>query len=502
MSNDTTFKTAIESHKAIQNGDITAVSLAEETFKTIDSSDKSIKGFLSLMKEQALETAQEVDDKVKNGETLPTLAGVPIAVKDNMNVLGTKTTCGSNYLKNFESPYDATVITKLKQNKLVMVGKTNMDEFAMGSSTENSAFFSTKNPWDLTRAPGGSSGGSAAVVGAGQLPLSLGSDTGGSIRQPASFCGICGLKPTYGRVSRYGLVAFASSLDQIGPFTRTAEDAAHLMNVISGHDPMDATSLQDHVALGSTKQKNLSSQAVEDFTSNLNNDINGLKIGVPKELLGDAIDSGVKEKIQDMLSWFEKQGATWEEISIDSFNYAIPAYYILAPAEASSNLARYDGVRYGHREGNESSLRDMYKNARGNGFGAEVKRRIVLGTYVLSSGYYDAYYIKAQKVRTVIKQEFEQTFAKYDIVLTPTSPTPPFKLGENVDDPLAMYLSDIATASANLAGCPALSIPCGFSDGLPVGAQFIGPNFSESKLLNIAHIYQQSTGFHKETPVR
>jgi aspartyl-tRNA(Asn)/glutamyl-tRNA(Gln) amidotransferase subunit A len=470
----------------LKNQKIKAKTLVENTLSHIQKTEPQIQAVLHTLADTALKQAEKIDAEFQKGNPLPPLAGIPIAIKDNICMTGTPTTCASKMLKNFIAPYNATVIEKLLQNQLIPVVKTNLDEFAMGSSTENSAFQKTKNPWDLERVPGGSSGGSAAAVAAGQVTLSLGSDTGGSIRQPAAFCGVVGLKPTYGRVSRYGLVAFASSLDQIGPFSRTVEDSAKLLNVISGHDPKDSTS---------------ANHPVPDFTSTLNQGVSGLKIGVPKELLGPMIDPEIKAATLATLDLLTAQGATWEEISLSSFEAAVATYYILAPAEASSNLARFDGIRYGHRSSSASTLKEVFTQSRGEGFGPEVKRRIILGTYVLSSGYYDAYYVRAQKVRQWISKDFEKAFQKYDVIITPTTPTPAFKFGEHSQDPLAMYLADIATIPVNLAGLPGISIPCGFSkNGLPLGVQIIGKAWDEETLLRVGHTYQQLTSFHTETP--
>jgi aspartyl-tRNA(Asn)/glutamyl-tRNA(Gln) amidotransferase subunit A len=389
-------------------------------------------------------------------------------------------------LQNFIPPYDATVICRLKKERAILIGKTNMDEFAMGSSTENSAFFTTRNPWDLSRVPGGSSGGSAAAVAAGEAIAALGSDTGGSIRQPASFCGVTGMKPTYGRVSRFGLVAFASSLDQIGPFARDVEDCALLLNAICGHDAQDSTSVD---------------MPVPDFTESLVPDMKGFRLGIPAEYFVEGMDSGVKSSIERAIGVLEDLGASWEEVSLPHTAYAVAVYYLVATAEASSNLARYDGVKYGYRAKNPADLLEMYSSTRAQGFGTEVKRRIMLGTYALSSGYYDAYYLKAQKVRTLIRQDFERAFAKFDVLVTPTAPTPAFRIGEKVDDPLQMYLSDIFTIPCNLAGLPGISIPCGLSkEGLPIGLQILGKPFEEGKILRAAHAFQQATDWHLRRP--
>ena len=480
------FPTLKSIQEKLKSGQLSCKELIEKTYATFDALEPKIKSTLHVLKDRAFRQAEAIDARRKAGQELPPLAGIPIAIKDNICIENTPTTCASKLLENFISPYSATVVEKLESNGLIPVIKTNLDEFAMGSSNENSAYFPTKNPWNLGHVPGGSSGGSAAAVAAGQVPLALGSDTGGSIRQPASFCGVVGVKPTYGRVSRYGLVAFASSLDQIGPFSQTVEDAAQLMNVICGHDEKDSTSAK---------------HPTPDFTASLGQDITGLKIGVPKELLGENIAPEVKQALITALDLLTQNGATWEEISLDSFNSAVSTYYILAPAEASANLARFDGVRYGHRDKDAKTLKEMIINSRSQGFGPEVKRRIILGTYVLSSGYYDAYYVRAQKARQWVIQDFTKAFAKYDVIITPTAPTPAFKLGENANDPLQMYLADIATIPINLAGLPGMSIPCGFSsNGLPIGMQLIGKNFDEETLFKVGHFYQQHTAFHNLIP--
>lgn len=410
---------------------------------------------------------------------------MPIGIKDNIVTKDLRTTCASKILENFDPIYDATVMRKLEEAEAITIGKLNMDEFAMGSSTETSAFKKTKNPWNLEAVPGGSSGGSAAAVSAGEVPFALGSDTGGSIRQPAAFCGVVGLKPTYGRVSRFGLVAFASSLDQIGPITRTVEDNAYLLQVISGLDPMDSTS---------------ANVEVPDYISALTGDIKGLKIAVPKEYLGEGVSRESREAVLAALKVLEGLGAEWEEVSLPHSKYGIATYYLLASSEASANLARFDGVRYGYRSDNAETLIDMYKQTRAEGFGNEVKRRIMLGTFALSSGYYDAYYKKAQQVRTLIKKDFEDVFEKYDVIIGPTTPTPAFKIGEKIDDPLTMYANDILTINVNLAGVPAISVPCGFANGLPLGLQIIGKHFDESTVYRVAHAYEQATDFHKQKP--
>ncbi|WP_457626327.1 Asp-tRNA(Asn)/Glu-tRNA(Gln) amidotransferase subunit GatA [Persephonella sp.] len=449
------------------------------------SLEQKINSYVTNLIDTAVEESIKKDEEISKLADIPDLFGLPIAVKDNISTKGIRTTCSSKILENYIPPFDATVIEKLKNQGYILTGKTNLDEFAMGSSTENSAFFTTKNPWDYGRVPGGSSGGSAAAVGAGIVPAALGSDTGGSIRQPAAFCGVVGLKPTYGRVSRYGLVAFASSLDQIGPITRTVEDAALLMNVISGKDPKDSTS---------------SDRELPDFLSYTGRDIKGLKIGLPEEFFIEGIDSTVKESVLNAVRQLEKEGAEIVEISMPTTKYAIESYYIIAPSEASSNLARYDGVRYGYRTSQYGSLEEMYSKTRDEGFGAEVKRRIMLGTYSLSSGYYDAYYLKAQKVRTLIYQDFMKAFEKVDLLATPTTPDVAFKIGEKISDPLQMYLSDIFTVSVNMAGVPGISIPCGFKDGLPVGLQLIGRPFDEGTLLQVAYYYEKMNDFYKRFP--
>ena len=436
------------------------------------------------MEEEALEKARKIDEDRKEGKPVSKYAGIPIAIKDNMCITGTKTTCSSKMLENFVAPYNATVIEKLNKEDFVYLGKTNLDEFAMGSSTENSAFFTTKNPWDLERVPGGSSGGSSAAVAADMAPWSLGSDTGGSIRQPASLCGVVGLKPTYGLVSRYGLVAYASSLDQIGPITKDVTDAALLLNIIAGHDEKDSTSM------------NIEER---DYTSSLVNDVKGMKIGLPKEYIGEGVNEEVRQAVLEVAKKYEELGATVEECSLEVGKYATGTYYIIADAEASSNLGRFDGIRYGYRTEHFENIKDIYRNSRSEGFGPEVKRRIMLGTYVLSAGYYDAYYKKAQKVRTVIKKAYNELFEKYDLLLTPTSPTTAFKIGEKSDNPLEMYLSDICTVPVNIAGLPGISIPCGLdSKGLPLSFQLVGKAFDEETIIRAAYTYEQNSNFREE----
>ena len=445
----------------------------------IEEKEKDVQAFITITDKEAKEQLK----KIKEEENTSKLAGIPIGIKDNICTKGVKTTCASRMLENFISPYDATVIEKINNERLISLGKLNMDEFAMGGSTEHSYFKKTKNPWNLNKVPGGSSGGSAAAVAAGLVPWALGSDTGGSVRQPAAFCGVVGLKPTYGLISRYGLVAFASSLDQIGTLTKDVEDAAILLNIIAGHDEKDTTS--------ANREK-------IDYTKCLQNDVKGLKIGIPKQYFGDGINSEVKDAINEVIKQYEKMGAIVEECSLDVADYALATYYIIACAEASSNLGRFDGIRYGYRTKNFNDLKDLYKNSRSEGFGEEVKRRIILGTYVLSSGYYDAYYKKAQQVRTLVKNEFENNFKKYDVILTPTSPNVAFDIGSKIDNPLEMYLSDVCTVPVNIAGLPAISIPCGVnSEGMPIGFQLIGNHFEEATILNAAYAYEKERKFRQ-----
>ena len=478
--------TAHELHEKLKEREITAVELTESIYDRIEDVETSIKGYLTLTKEIALEQASAADTGFQNGNDMPPLAGIPIAIKDVICTKDVRTTCASKILSNFVPPYDATVMTKLQEQGAVMIGKTNMDEFAMGSSTENSAFQITHNPWDLETIPGGSSGGSAAVVSADTAICSLGSDTGGSIRQPAALCGVVGMKPTYGRVSRYGLVAFASSLDQIGPFTKDITDCALILNAICGKDDLDSTSVD---------------APVPDFTKCLINDVNGLRIGVPKEYFAEGLDAEVGERVHESIAEFEKLGATVQEVSLPHTDYAIATYYIIAPAEASANLARYDGVRYGYRTEEPADLISMYKKTRSEGFGQEVKRRIMLGTFALSAGYQDAYYRKAQKVRTLIKSDFDAAFKKVDVIATPTSPTTAFKIGERTADPLQMYLCDVMTTPASHAGLPGISVPCGFvNSGLPVGLQLLTAPFAEETLLRAAYTFEQNTDHHLRKP--
>jgi len=459
-----------EIHQKLVNKEITAVELIDSYFQVIDTKDNAIKAFLSLTKNEALQQAKKTDEKIKKGQDINILEGIPYAAKDNMLVNGVKTTAGSKILENYTASFDATVIKKLKEQGAISLGKTNMDEFAMGSSTENSAFFTTKNPHDLERVPGGSSGGSAAAVASKMSVFALGSDTGGSIRQPAGFCGVVGFKPSYGAVSRYGLISLASSLDIIGPFTKSVEDAEIVFKSIAGKDPMDSTSY------------NL--EKIQNTEYKIQNTV----FGLPKEYFQKGLDEKIRKTIEGVIEKIKSQGATIKEVSLPSTSYALPCYYIIMPAEASSNLARFDGIRYSPIINNESqdiNLHDLYFKTRGKGFGAEVRRRIVLGAYVLSSGYYDAYYKKAQQVRRLIAQEFNKVFQEVDFLITPTSPTFPFKIGEKADDPLSMYLSDIFTVSANIAGVPAINLPCGQENNLPINMQIIGPYLSDFSLLNI-----------------
>jgi len=475
-----------ELHDKLMKGETTSEEITESVLGRIKAVDDKVKAYITVSDEIARVQAREADKRIKAGETTSPLLGIPIAVKDNMCTDGIRTTCASKMLSNFVPPYDATVVQKLNRAGYVLCGKPNMDEFAMGSSTENSRFFITKNPWDLERIPGGSSGGCAAAVAAGECIGSLGSDTGGSIRQPASCCGVVGLKPTYGRVSRYGLVAFASSLDQIGPITKDVTDVALLLNVISGHDARDSTS---------------ANIPTPDFTRALRKDVEGMKIGLPKEYFIEGMDPEVEKSIRDAVKTLEGLGAKVVEVSLPHTDYAVATYYILATSEASSNLARYDGVKYGFRAEAPKDLMDMYMKTRDQGFGAEVKRRIMLGTYALSAGYYDAYYKKGQQVRTLIKRDFDEAFKTVDVIATPTAPTAAFKIGEKSSDPLQMYLSDIFTISVNLAGIPGISIPCGFTSGkMPIGLQLLGKHFNEESIIRAAFAYEQSMEWHRGRP--
>jgi len=495
--------TAHELNNLLVEKKASSFEITTSIYERIEKLNKKINSYITLTKELALQKAEKVDKKISKGEKISSISGIPIAIKDVISTRDIRTTCGSKILSNYIPIYDATVIEKFKKEDVIILGKTNMDEFAMGSSTENSAYGVCRNPWNTSTIPGGSSGGSAACVAADFAIMSLGSDTGGSIRQPASMCGVVGLKPTYGRVSRYGLVAFASSLDQIGTFTKDIEDCAILLNMIAGHDPMDSTSVV---------------KEVPNYTQYLKNDAQKVKVGIPKEYFVKGTDKEVEKAILNSIETFKKLGAEIVEVSLPHTEYAVAAYYIIAPAEASSNLARYDGVHYGFRTENRghlpasqqagktedrkiSSIVDMYEKTRDEGFGEEVKRRIMLGTYALSSGYYEAYYLKALKVRTLIKNDFDKAFKKCDVIVTPVSPTPAFKIGEKISDPLQMYLSDIFTIPVNLAGLPAISIPCGFSkDGLPIGLQIIGKPFDEGQILRTAYTFEQNTEYHNKKP--
>jgi len=467
----------------IENKELTITQITQSYIDRINEKEPDVNAFVTTLTNEALEKANEIEVKVNNGEITSKLAGIPIGIKDNMCTKGVKTTCSSKMLENFIAPYDATVVEKINAEGMINLGKLNMDEFAMGSSTEHSAIKTTRNPWNLNTVPGGSSGGSAAAVAANMVPWALGSDTGGSIRQPASLCGVVGLKPTYGLVSRYGLVAYASSLDQIGPITKDVKDCALLLNLLVGHDEKDTTSINVPKV---------------DYVEELKNDVKGLKIAVPKEFFGEGLNEEVKESVNKAIEKFKELGAEVEEVSLNIAEYALATYYIIACAEASSNLGRFDGIRYGYRTENFENLKDIYRNSRSEGFGDEVKRRIILGTYVLSSGYYDAYYKKAQQVRTLIKQDFNKVFEKYDIILTPTSPTVAFNIGEKSNNPLEMYLADIYTVPVNVAGIPGISIPCGVdSNGMPIGMQLLGNKFEEAKILNAAYTYEQATKFRE-----
>lgn len=475
-----------ELHQRLLNKETTVEKLVKYAFTQIRELDGKVGAFLTLDEENALERAKELDKKYAAGEVSEkeVLFGIPAGIKDNMVTKGLRTTAASKILENYIPVHDATAVELLNDAGTVTVGKLNMDEFAMGSSNENSAYKLVHNPWNLDYVPGGSSGGSAAAVAAGEVPFALGSDTGGSVRQPASYCGVVGLKPTYGRVSRFGLIAFASSLDQIGPLTTSVEDSAYVLQQIAGHDPRDSTS---------------ANVEVPDYLAALTGDVKGLRIGVPTEYLGEGVSEGVRKSILGALDVLKELGAEWEEVSLPHSKYALSTYYMLASSEASSNLARFDGIRYGVRH-TEDNLLDTYKKSREEGFGDEVKRRIMLGTYALSSGYYDAYYKKALKVRTLVKEDFENLFLKYDVLIGPTSPTTAFKLGEAVDNPMTMYLNDILTNPINLAGLPAISVPCGFSEGMPVGLQIIGRHYDEETILRAGHAYEKATKHHLERP--
>ena len=481
---DITELTVHELQEKLENKELTITDITKAYVNRIDKKEKDVQAFVTTLKDEALEEAKELESKETDGD----FVGIPIGIKDNICTKGIKTTCSSRMLENFVSPYDATVIEKIKKENMINLGKLNMDEFAMGGSTEYSYFKKTRNPWNLNKVPGGSSGGSAAAVASRMVPWALGSDTGGSIRQPSSFCGVVGLKPTYGLISRYGLVAFASSLDQIGPITKDVYDSAMLLNIIAGHDKRDTTS---------------SNIDKKDYTKALKNDVKGLKIGVPKEFFGEGINEEVKESLENAIKIYKELGAEVEEFSLDIAKYSLATYYIIACAEASSNLGRFDGIRYGYRAKEFKDLKDLYRKSRSEGFGPEVKRRIILGTYVLSSGYYDAYYKKAQQVRTLVMNEFNKAFEKYDVLLTPTSPTVAFDIGSKSNNPLEMYLSDICTVSVNIGGLPGISIPCGVDkSNMPIGMQLIGNKFQEGTILNAAYTFEQKTKFrenHKPT---
>ena len=469
-------------HDMLVNNEITSLELTEAILSRIDEVEGDVKAYLTLTRDEAIAQAKAVDEKIARGEKIFFLEGIPGGIKDNICTKGVKTTCASKILQNFVPPYSATVVNKLNAENAVILGKTNLDEFAMGGSTENSAYFPTRNPWNTECVPGGSSGGSAAAVAAGTAVWAIGSDTGGSIRQPASFCGVVGMKPTYGRVSRYGLVAYASSLDQIGPITKDVTDCAHILNIIAGHDDMDSTCVNE---------------AVPDYTKALVEDVKGLKIGIPKEYFVDGMDTDVEKAIRDSIKKLEELGAEVVEISLPNTAHAISTYYLIAPAEAATNLERYDGVSYGERADGVDIV-DMMTNTRSQYFGEEVKRRIMIGNYALSAGYYDAYYLKALKVRRLVKEDYDKAFEKVDVIVCPTAPSPAYKIGEKIDNPLEMYLQDVCTVPLNLAGLPGISVPCGFSSkGLPIGMQLIGKPLDEATLIRTAYTYEQSQDFHK-----
>ena len=476
--------TVHELQEKLKNKELTIKEITKAYTDRINEKEKDVQAFVTVLTDEAEKKAEEIQNKIENGEIEGAFAGIPIGIKDNICTKGVKTTCSSRMLENFVSPYDATVMKNINNENMINLGKLNMDEFAMGGSTEYSYFKKTKNPWNLNKVPGGSSGGSAAAVASNMVPWALGSDTGGSIRQPSSFCGVVGLKPTYGLVSRYGLVAFASSLDQIGPITKDVRDSAMLLNIIAGHDKKDTTSVEIEK---------------KDYTKCLKNDVKGLKIGVPKEFFAEGINEEVKNTIYEAIEKYKELGAEVEEFSLDVAKYSLATYYIIACAEASSNLGRFDGIRYTYRTGEFKNLKELYKKSRSEGFGPEVKRRIILGTYVLSSGYYDAYYKKAQQVRTLVMNEFNKAFEKYDVVLTPTSPTVSFDIGSKSGNPLEMYLADICTVSVNIAGLPGISIPCGVDkQGMPIGMQLIGNKFCEETILNAAYTYEQAFKFREK----
>ena len=481
---DITELTVHELQEKLKNKELTVTEITKAYVDRIKEKEPEVQAFITELTTEGMKQAEEIQAKIDNGEKVGELAGIPIGIKDIICTKGIKTTCASKMLENFISPYDATVMNKINAKEMIDLGKLNMDEFAMGGSTEYSYFKKTRNPWDLSRVPGGSSGGSAAAVSANMVPWALGTDTGGSIRQPASLCGVVGLKPTYGLVSRYGVVAFASSLDQVGVFTKDVRDCATLLNVIAGHDEMDTTSVD---------------VGLKDYTKALQKDVKGLKIGVPKEFYGEGINPEVKASLENAIAKYKEMGAEVEEFSLDIAQYALATYYIIACAEASSNLGRYDGIRYTYISPEAKTLKEIYKKSRSEGFGAEVKRRIILGTYVLSSGYYDAYYKKAQQVRTLVMNEFNKAFEKYDVIVTPTSPTTAFKIGEKSTNPMEMYLADICTVSVNIAGLPGMSIPCGVdSQGLPIGMQLIGNKFCEETIIKAAYAYEQETKFREK----
>lgn len=475
-----------EASGLIKKGEISPVELAESVLDRVSRLDGELNTYITVMGEKAIDAAKTAEKEISSGKYRGPLHGIPIGLKDIFVMKGVPATCGSKMLENFIPPYDAAVTKKILDAGAVIVGKNNMDEFAMGSSTETSYFGPTKNPWDKGRVPGGSSGGSAAATAASLCLGSIGTDTGGSIRQPASFCGVVGMKPTYGRVSRFGMIAFASSLDQAGPITKTVEDAAIILNVISGHDPMDSTCVNTQAP---------------DYTLSLRDDIKGVKVGVPREYFIPGMDKEVEEAAKKAIALVEDLGGEIVEISLPHTEYAVVTYYIIAPSEASSNLARYDGVKYGYRTANAETLRDMYFKTRAEGFGSEVKRRIMLGTYALSAGYYDAYYLKAQRVRTLIKKDFDDAFKKVDVIMAPTAPEVAFRFGEKTGDPIKMYLSDVLTIPCNIAGLPGISVPCGFSsDGLPIGIQVLGKPFDECSVIHVAHAYEQRAGWRDRKP--
>lgn len=473
-----------ELQQKLDKKEINVTDLVDEAYKRIEEVDGTINAFITLDEERAREKAKQLDEAIDTAKERSVLFGMPVGIKDNIVTKDVKTTAASRMLENFVPFYDATVMEKLHDAQAIMIGKQNMDEFSMGSSSETSYFKQVKNPWNPECVPGGSSGGSAAAVAAGEVLFSIGSDTGGSIRQPAAYCGVVGMKPTYGRVSRFGLIAYASSLDTIGPLTRTVEDNAYVLQAIAGNDPRDATSLRE----------------TPDFLSGLKEDIKGLKIAVPKEFVGEGVQEEVKQAVYKALDVLENLGATWEEVSLPHVNYALSTFYVLACAEASTSLARYDGIRYGYRSANARSWQEIYTLSRGEGFGEEVKRRLLFGTHVLSATNYEKYYRKAQRVRTLIKRDFEDIFATYDVIVGPTTPTPAFKIGAKVDDPKTMYANDILTTPVNLTGVPAISIPCGFHDGLPLGLQIIGKQFAERTVYRVAHAFEQATDYHKQKP--